>query len=210
VKKVVLIGAGELGKQVAHYISQDPGIEVMGFYDDFKTSGENIGGVKILGEINRIIQDYENKKFDEALITVGYKHFEFRESIFNMYSNKIPFAVFVHPSCVVDKSVSIGKGTVLYPGCLIGQNVIIGSNVVLNLGVSISHDSLVKSHSFIAPNAAIAGFSVVGERCFVGIQATISDNLLIADDVIIGAGSVVLKSISTKGTYAGSPAKKIK
>jgi serine acetyltransferase len=49
---------------------------------------------------------------------------------------------------------------------------------------------------------------VTGDRVFVGIGASIVNNVSICDDVIIGAGGVVIKDIDEKGTYVGVPARK--
>jgi UDP-N-acetylbacillosamine N-acetyltransferase len=36
------------------------------------------------------------------------------------------------------------------------------------------------------------------------------DKISVCDDVIIGAGSVVIKNITESGTYVGNPARKVK
>ena len=48
--------------------------------------------------------------------------------------------------------------------------------------------------------------TVVGNRVSIGSNATIMP-VRIVDDVVIGAGSVVTKDITTPGTYAGNPAR---
>jgi acetyltransferase-like isoleucine patch superfamily enzyme len=47
--------------------------------------------------------------------------------------------------------------------------------------------------------------TVIGNRVSIGSNATIMP-VKIADDVVIGAGSVVTKDITAAGTYAGNPA----
>jgi acetyltransferase-like isoleucine patch superfamily enzyme len=46
----------------------------------------------------------------------------------------------------------------------------------------------------------------IGNRVSIGSNATILP-VEICDDVVIGAGSVVTKSITKPGIYAGNPAK---
>jgi acetyltransferase-like isoleucine patch superfamily enzyme len=50
--------------------------------------------------------------------------------------------------------------------------------------------------------------TVIGNRVSIGSNATIMP-VRIADDVVIGAGSVVTKDITTSGTYAGNPARRL-
>jgi acetyltransferase-like isoleucine patch superfamily enzyme len=50
--------------------------------------------------------------------------------------------------------------------------------------------------------------TLIGDRVSIGSNATIMP-VRIADDVVIGAGSVVTKDIMTAGTYAGNPARRL-
>lgn len=51
---------------------------------------------------------------------------------------------------------------------------------------------------------------VIGNRVFIGTGARIIGNVSIADDVVIGANSVVTKSITEPGTtWVGNPARKV-
>jgi len=44
----------------------------------------------------------------------------------------------------------------------------------------------------------------------IGAGAVVTDKISICDNVIIGAGSVVIRDIEDAGTYVGNPAKRIK
>ena len=46
----------------------------------------------------------------------------------------------------------------------------------------------------------------MGERCFIGSQSVLANCITIGNDIIVGAGSFVRKSISEKGVYSGNPA----
>lgn len=81
---------------------------------------------------------------------------------------------------VIHKNVSIGKR------CVIGQNVTIGG---------------VHSHP---------GIPSIGNRVYIGAGARILGPVIVGDDVIIGANSVVVKNIPPRCIVAGVPAKIIK
>ena len=54
------------------------------------------------------------------------------------------------------------------------------------------------------------GAPVIGDNVFIGSGAKIIGNITVADNVVISANAVVMKSITEKGiTVAGVPAKKI-
>lgn len=76
--RLAIIGAGDLGIQIAHCAKRN-GKEVVGFFDDFACPGINIIGISVLGKISDI--HYLSTQFDELLIGIGYKHMDFREHI---------------------------------------------------------------------------------------------------------------------------------
>ncbi len=95
---------------------------------------------------------------------------------------------------------NIGKGfSVAHYGLLvINGNTLIGENCRLHEGVCIG----TTNGSDRAPR--------IGNNVFIGSGAKIIGDIEIADDVAIGAGSVVVKSILEPGTtWAGVPAKKV-
>jgi hypothetical protein len=53
----------------------------------------------------------------------------------------------------------------------------------------------------------ISGNVKIGKNVFIGTGAMVLERLTICDDVIIGAGAVVNRSITEPGVYVGVPAK---
>lgn len=206
-KKLAIIGAGDLGQLLAHYLSLDSEFGLVGFYDDFAEPQVQRGKLKVLGGLNKIKDDFTNKFFDVLLMGIGYKHLAFRRQIFDELSAQIPFAKFIHPSCHVDSSAQIGDGTVLLPGCIIDRQVKIGANCLLNLACSISHDSQIDDNCFLAPRVAVAGFVKIGADSFFGINSTVIDNLSLCPSIQSGGGSVIINNITEAGLYVGVPAK---
>lgn len=122
-------------------------------------------------------------------------------------------------------------------GCEIGNNSFIGPFVEIQSQSKIGKRNRIQSHSFICSLVSIGddcfiGHGVVfindlflnggpargdktkykatkiGNNVSIGSNSTILP-VSICDNVVIGAGSVVTKSINSCGTYAGNPAKKI-
>ena len=121
--------------------------------------------------------------------------------------------------------------------CTIGDNCFIGPFVEIQKGVVIGNKCKIQSHAFICELVTISNNCFIGhgvmfindkfkhgnpargdrnlwESTNVGNNVSIGSNATIlpvdiCDDVVIGAGSVVTKSISVPGVYAGCPAKKL-
>ncbi len=209
-KKLAIIGSSDLAKLVIHQALESGHFSVLGIYDDFSEMGKSIDGIKIIGTLNDVLNDFKDNKFQYLFVAVGYSRMEYREKVFNQFKNKIPFANIIHKSCLIDSSVILGKGVFLFPGVILDKGVRLGDNVLLNIGVAIAHDTVVNEHCFLGPRVSIAGFTEIGAKCYIGTNATIIDNLNICSGTIIGAGSVTIKDIQEKGVYVGIPSKKIK
>lgn len=59
----------------------------------------------------------------------------------------------------------------------------------------------------ISPGTMLAGAVTVGDRSWVGIGACARQLVRIGSDVVVGAGAVVVRSISDSCTVVGNPAR---
>ena len=201
-KRLVIIGAGDLGQQITHFVTTDHQFKVVGYVDDWQEKGTKVNGIPVLGSIDELLSIYENGYFDEVLIGVGYKHFNFRKRLFERFEKD---------SCYVDPTAEIGRGVVIYPRCIIDKNAHIKDNVFVNWGTGIGHDAILEPHSFIAAMVLIAGLAYVGEMCMIGNGTVMIDHIHIADSTTVGGGAVVVKNIDVpNGIYVGNPARFLK
>ncbi len=88
-------------------------------------------------------------------------------------------------------------------GVVIGDNTLIASHVSI---VSVTHDS----NAVLYKNSCIEKKVVIGSNVWIGTHATILPGIIIGDNAIIGAGSVVTKNVEANTTVVGVPAKKLK
>lgn len=208
-RTLAILGAGELGKQIAHLVISDNIFQHVVFFDDFETVNLEIK-YPVLGNFTDVKNAFKDRLFDEAVIAIGYKFLSKKKDVYLGLAPFVPFATIIHSTCWVDSSVKIGDGTVLYPCCCIDKGVVISSNTILNLGVTISHDSVIGSSCFLAPSVVLSGFVQIGECNFIGANSTIIDSIKMKNNVFLGAGSLVLKDIIEEGKYVGNPLRKIK
>ena len=107
----------------------------------------------------------------------------------------------------------------------IGQNVSINSKSFLNGcgGLSIGDNTrigtqsimIASNHKFDDPEVLVKDQITkqgiqIGENIWFGARVTVLDGVNIANNVVVGACSLVSKSIPEAGVYVGTPAKKIK
>lgn len=209
--RVAIIGAGDLGQQIAHIAIQS-GYNVVGFFDDYSTQQvifHSSYEFPLFGKVCDVVE--MRNKFDSVVIGIGYKHFSVRASLYEaMKKNHIPLATIIHHTAYIDSTASIGEGTVIQAKVVIDKDCKIGNNVFVNICSTVAHDSYVGNHSFLSACVAIAGATKIGACSLIGINATVINRLQLADNIIIGAGAVVVENLKEPGTYVGVPARKIK
>lgn len=206
-KRVAIIGGGDLGLQLAHHAVATGMIDPVGFFDDTLPLRSKVGGLPVLGGVDDVADAYGSGSFDALLIGIGYRHLALRHQLYERFSTRIPFATVIHPSAIVDPGCRIGPGSVVYPGCVLDMGVTIGANVLLNVGCVIAHDSSVGDGCFFSPAVKLAGFVRVEASSTLGIGTIVIDNVTIASGVRTGAGAVVVDSINEPGLYLGVPAR---
>lgn len=205
-KRLAIIGSGDLAQQIAYHALHDNHYRPIGFFDDFCDEGTIKFDLPVLGKVKDVLTHFEEGKFDVLMIALGYKHFNLKETLFNQFAGTIPFGSVLHSSSYIDSSCKIGAGVFIYPGCTLDMNVEIGDNTVVNVGGVIAHDTSIGAHCFLSPAVKIAGFVNVGNKVSLGIGSVLIDNLTIASGVRTGGGSVVTKSLDKPGLYVGVPA----
>ncbi|WP_411877815.1 acetyltransferase [Polaromonas sp. YR568] len=207
-KRIAVIGAGLLGRQIAHYIKTDQAYEPVGFFDDHVQSATD--GMTVLGTVNDVEKQYAKGAFDQLVVGIGYAHSRYRWQCYERFKPVIPFLTFVHSSCWVDETARIGAGSFLMPRCNVADHVALGENVLLQMGCSINHHARIDENCFLGPGVTLAGCVTVGRDCFLGAGSVLIDWVNIAPGVQTGGGAVVIDSLPAPGLYVGVPAKKIK
>ena len=103
---------------------------------------------------------------------------------------------------LIGDDVEIGAGTTIDRGAL--GDTVIADGVKLDNQIQVGHNVRIGAHTAMAGCVGIAGSAVIGARCTVGGGAVILGHLHIADDVNVSAGTLVMKSIESAGTYSGA------
>lgn len=123
----------------------------------------------------------------------------------NLYGCSIDSNSFVGPFVEIQKSVSIGKRTKIQSHSFICELVSIGDDCFIGHGVMFIND-LFSDGKPAGGDQSKWKSTKIGSNVSIGSNATILP-VEICNNVVIGAGSVVTKSIYQPGIYAGNPAK---
>ena len=213
-KKIVLIGAGGFGREVASIIevvnSYKPTYELLGFLDDGSQyhEGMTINGYPWLGNHTWIAEHKESivctccignpkvkKKIQEELTEEGV-----------VFETIIAHGGFGY----IGPETEIGPGCVFYGGVTISVNCKIGAGVVMNQMVNIGHDVSIGNYTTIMPFTGISGNCKVGEAVNIGGHAFVVPGRKIGDGATVAAGSIVFANVKAGTTVLGNPAKRMR
>ena len=126
----------------------------------------------------------------------------------NLYGCRIDDDCFVGPFTEIQKGVVVGARSRVQSHAFICELVTIGEDCFIGHGVMFINDTFAGGGP-ARGQKELWRETVIGNRVSIGSNATIMP-VRIADDVVIGAGSVVTRDIMAAGTYAGNPARLLK
>ncbi len=207
-EKICIFGTGGFGREVLCCLIDILNVKKKNIKDYalFMVDDEFYINEQIMG-INSIPVSEFNPLTHYAFIAIGDS--TARMKIASKLPHETRYATLIHPSAVLSNWVYLNEGTVITAGTILTCNINIGKHAHLNLHTTIGHDCNIGNFFTTAPAVNISGKCNFGNNVYIGTNASIKNGITICDNVIIGMGSVVVKNISTPGTYIGNPTKNI-
>ena len=144
------------------------------------------------------------KKIKSKIVNLKYKKNCTIIEPVNIYGSKFGKNIFVGPFVEIQKNTKIGDNTRIQSHSFICEKAEIGKNCFIGHGVMFTNDDLKKGK--ISRNSSYFKKTRIGNNVVIGSNVTLLP-VSIVSGAVIGAGSIVTKSIKKKGIYAGNPAK---
>ncbi len=201
-KDIIIMGAGDLGKDVAWLIERinenKPEWNLLGFTE--RGEMKEFQGYPVLGT-DDIIKD-----LGDIYVVCALANTEVRERIIDTLPENAHVTTLIDPRAIVHRTAQIGEGSMVFANAIVGIQAKVGKQCVVLYNASVNHDVEVGDYTTVYPNATISGRCVVGKYCEIGTGASIIQHVSICDNAKIGVGAAVFTNIKNQGTTVGNPA----
>ena len=210
-KKLIIVGAGEFEHIAYEYFTDDSEYEVVAFAVEeqyLKETTDEETGLPIVA-FEKLQGIYPPNLYETFVAVTYVKLNRARRKLYRQCKQMgYTCASYVSSHSFFWKNATIGENSFIFEDNTIQYHVSIGNNVILWSGNHVGHRSVIHDDCWLTSHVVVSGFCEIGSGCFVGVNATLGDNVSIADDVVLGAGALTVKSLDKKaGVYIGSPAK---
>jgi sugar O-acyltransferase (sialic acid O-acetyltransferase NeuD family) len=208
-KRVVIVGAGAHGREVAeilrHRAQTEGRVLIAGFIDDDRSLWRStIDELPVLGDWTW----FEGVNRDEIAVVCSSGFSETRKQIASRAeSYALTFASAISPLAYLSPRAAIGEGVVIYPNATVCRGSSIGNHVLINAGSVVSHDDKLGAYVTLNPGVHLAGNVSVGEGSYLGMGSNVIQGVSIGAWATVGAGAAVISDLPAHVTAVGVPAR---
>lgn len=208
-KKLVIIGAGDTGREIVYLVERINSIkeewELLGFVDDNRRCyNELIEGYPVLGNI-----EWLNAQNNEVYAICSIGNPAIKKLVISKINNRnVKYATLIDPMAIIGHGTVVEEGSIIYANAITSINGQIGKHVYVSLTCTIGHDTIIGNYCSMYPGCNVSGKVTIEECCELGTGTKIIQGINIHKETTLGAGTVVVKDILERGTYIGVPAKK--
>lgn len=211
---LAIFGAGGFARELLQVIldindhAPSPVWQPLGFVVDPAYAGaQSLNGLPVWLGTEEL-----DAKYPGAFWSVAVGNSAARRTIVQRLSAEGPrsYATLVHPRAWLGRHVSVGAGSVICAGCQITTDIQIGAQVHVNIGCTVGHDAVLDDFVTLNPGVNVSGNVNLGQGVEVGTNSVLIPHAHVGSWSLVGAGSVVTRSLPANVTAVGAPSRVIK
>ena len=200
-KKIIIVGAGGFGKEVAWCISRinqvSPRFELIGFCDDDISKSSDVSSVApFFGPIENVMSNHGSCGY---ICAIGNN--KIRKNLMGALNQAglTPISV-IDPSAVVADDVLVGSGSFINVHAVVSTGCSIGSGSIVNINASVGHDVALGDFAQVCPGVSVSGGCVIGEGALLGSNSCILPCKEMGAWSVLGAGGLLLTDLEEGGS----------
>ena len=202
-KNIVIIGAGDLGKEVVWLIDDinkvKPTYVILGFLDeDEEKVGKQFCGYKVLGKENEI------KNMTHTCGVIAIQDGVIRQKIRDENRSFNEWETIIHPSSVIARSSKVGRGSIIFPQVTVSADSKLGEFGLYYIHSTICNDCKIDDYVSIMSGSQVSERVSIGEASYLAAGTTVYPNVTIGREVRVGVGATVSKDVNHKSEIVGA------
>ncbi|NKD55321.1 MULTISPECIES: acetyltransferase [unclassified Haematospirillum] len=204
-QRLIIVGAGSLGREVAVYASQCPDFQVPVLFLDDTGARPDIAGLSLPQP--EPIEHWQPSQGDRVIVALGdpENRLSLAQRLHDLGALFAP--PLVHPLAWPAPGIQPGPGCVIAPFVTIGTGASLGAHVLANTHAAIGHDARVGDGSTLGPHSVLNGWVETGRCVLIGSGAVVTARCQIGNHGRVAAGSVVYTHVGPGLTASGNPAR---
>lgn len=206
-RNLLIIGARGLGREIYDLFLQCKtnlgDVECKGFLDDNPNALDGFNGFP---PIIDSVENYCPQDNDVFICALGEPKW-IRHYVEIIKRKGGQFISLISPDAYVSPFAKCGEGCAIIRWAHISCNVSIGAHTYLGAFTAIGHDAEIGRFCHMGSYTFMGGWSSVGNGVTCHPRINILPHVKVGNNVVIGAGSVVMKPVKDNITVFGNPAK---
>ena len=168
-KNIVIVGAGDLGKELTWLIEDinriKPTYLILGFLDDnYENIEKEYCGYKVLGKVDLLDSKY-NKP--DVCAVVAIKDPKVRRAIVKKHITFKNWETIIHPSAVIAPNSRIGQGSIVFPNVTVSVDTVIGDFALLYIQSVVLNDCIIGECVSVMANVTVQDYKKIDDGTVV-------------------------------------------
>jgi sugar O-acyltransferase (sialic acid O-acetyltransferase NeuD family) len=209
-RKLVLVGAGGLGRETADVVrainAVEPTWDLVGFLDDDpRLEGRSVAGIPVRGPVAMAGSLDASVAVCTARPSLGSSRPALVETL-GLPADQRP--ALIHPGASLSGSTIVAPGCIVLAGVVATSMVSLGAHAVLMPHVVLTHDDAIGDYATLASGVCLGGGVRVGSQAYLGAGVLVREGLTVGEGALIGMGAVVLDDVPPGEVWFGAPARR--
>ena len=207
----VIKGGGNQAHYTIDIIEKEGKYTIVGIIDSVHDIGSERFGYKVIGRVSDLPKLIADHDIYGGLVSIGdnWSRYQVSQQILITIPD-FTFVNAIHPSVIIGNTTEIGVGIVAMAGCIFNPKAVIGNFTFFATGAQVEHDNIIHEYASISAGSITGGYVTVGRLSAITLGVTVTDRISIGENTVVGAGSLVMKSLPDNVLAYGSPAKVIR
>jgi sugar O-acyltransferase (sialic acid O-acetyltransferase NeuD family) len=203
--RLLVVGAGGHGRIVADAALESECWSAIAFFDNKYPELKNVDGWPVIGKSSQL-PNHQKRPHEALIVAIGDAGSRLEWASIAK-ANGFALATVIHPRAVVSRGASIAEGSVVLANAVVNTGAEAAMATIINSNATVEHDCQLRDGVHVCPATALAGNVMIGARSWIGIGSAIRQGIRIGKDVMVGAGSVVVRDLPDNVVAYGVPAK---